>query len=285
MLNAQSIKALLLLATTRLKVLGIEIEHAKLEAQLLLQNVLNVNRAWLIAHQDDALEANIQEVFEALLKRRIIGEPIAYILGYREFYGLRLKVSPDTLIPRPDTEALVEAALAKIPTAKPCSILDLGTGTGAIAVAIAKHASQTQVIATDASQAALDIAIENAQTLKIINVSFILSDWFAALEDKKFDVIVSNPPYIEIDDAHLKQGDLRFEPLFALASGEDGLNDIRKIILQASQHLSPHGWLLLEHGYNQAERVADILKQAGFSEISHTQDLAGIDRVTLGQLN
>ena len=261
---------------------------AKLEAQLLLQHVLNVNQAWLISHENDALEANVHAEFEALLHRRLNGEPIAYILGEREFYGLKLKVSTDTLIPRPDTETLVEAALSKIPQDINIRILDLGTGTGAIALAIAKHRPQAFIYAVDASQAALDVAIENARNLGISNVAFILSDWFSALNQdnsmQKFDVIVSNPPYIETDDTHLTQGDLRYEPIKALASGVDGLDAIRTIITNASQHLNPHGWLMLEHGYNQAESVASLLKQAGFTEINHAKDLAGIQRVTLGRL-
>jgi release factor glutamine methyltransferase len=321
MTNAHPIKTTLLLAATQLKAQSIETENAKLEAQLLLQHVLNVNRAWLISHENDALQANIHAAFEALLKRRLNGEPIAYILGYREFYGLNLKVTPDTLIPRADTEALVEAVLARIalsatrspqpsptrgegvntvqnladPSPSPrrgrgvgergdVTILDLGTGTGAIALAIAKHRPQAYVTAMDASQAALNIAIENAGNLNIPNVKFILSDWFSALNQEKFDLIVSNPPYIEATDAHLKQGDLRFEPISALASGADGLDAIRHIIKDAPLHLNPHGWLMLEHGYNQASQVAALLKQAGFIEISHAKDLSGIDRVTLGQL-
>ncbi len=260
--------------------------EAKLEAQLLLQNLLKVNRAWLISHQNDALEANIHAAYRDLINRRANGEPIAYILGMREFYGLSLKVTSTTLIPRPDTETLVDAALAKIPLEKNSNICDLGTGTGAIALAIAKHRPQASVLALDASQVALDIAIENAQSLKIPNVIFIVSDWFSALSQKNyqqnFDIIVSNPPYIEANDAHLKQGDLRFEPISALVSGQDGLDDIRKIISQAPQYLNAQGWLLLEHGYNQAEKVAALLMQAGFSHISHAQDLAGINRVTLG---
>ncbi len=319
MTNAHSIQSALTLATTLLITQHNDADTAKLEAQLLLQHVLNVNRAWLISHQNDALQPNIHAVYRALINRRANGEPIAYILGYREFYGLRLKVTPATLIPRADTETLVEAALPKIalsatPSPQPSptrgegvnavqnladpspsplrgrgvgergdvTILDLGTGTGAIALAIAKHRPQAHVTALDASQAALDIAIENAQNLEISNVNFILSDWFSVLKGEKFDVIVSNPPYIEAADSHLKQGDLRFEPISALASGADGLDAIRAIIAQAPNHLNPHGYLLLEHGYNQADKVALLLKQAGFSQISHAQDLAGINRVTIG---
>ncbi len=257
---------------------------AKYELLLLLQHALNVNRAWLIAHQDENITPSIEAAYRAMLERRLNGEPIAYILGYREFYGLKLKVSPDTLIPRADTETLVEAALGKIAQYEIMQILDLGTGAGAIALAIAKHAKHAHITALDASQAALNIAIENAENLNISNVKFVLSDWFSALNQEKFDVIVSNPPYIEADDSHLKQGDLCFEPISALASGTDGLDAIRAIITQAPQHLNPHGWLMLEHGYNQAESVAALLKQAGFSEISHVKDLAGINRVSIGKL-
>lgn len=268
--------------------LNLSNHQAKCELLLLLQQAHNVNHAWLIAHENDRLQANNHAVFEALLNRRLNGEPVAYILGYREFYSLHLKVTADTLIPRPDTETLVEAALGVISTQEKSQILDLGTGTGAIALAIAKHRPQAQVTAVDASQAALNVAIENAQNLAITTINFILSDWFSALiresNKQRFDVIVSNPPYIEASDAHLKQGDLRFEPLSALTSGADGLDAIRAIITQAPQHLNPHGWLLLEHGYNQASKVADLLKQAGFKETRHCQDLAGIDRVTMGQM-
>ena len=305
-------------------------QAAKFEAQLLLQHVLKVNRAWLIAHESDVLPSNNYILFEALVNRRLIGEPIAYILGYREFYGLTLKVTADTLIPRPDTETLVDAALAKIPQSNTSSlpsfphkresilnlepnlnvepslktkidshlrgndvltrvendnnqisILDLGTGTGAIALAIAVHRPNARLTAVDASQATLNIAIENAQNLNINNISFVLSNWFSALNKQMFDVIVSNPPYIKQADAHLKQGDLRFEPLAALASGLDGLDDIRLIINSASLHLNANGWLMLEHGYDQANSVAALLAKAGFSEISHVQDLAGISRVTI----
>ena len=284
MLNSQSIKASLLLAATQLKAQGIEAETAKLEAQLLLQHALNVNRAWLIAHEHENLPPSIHAAYRAMLERRLNSEPIAYILGYREFYGLNLKVTADTLIPRPDTETLVEAALAKTSYQEKSQILDLGTGTGAIALAIAKHRPQAHITAVDTSENALKISQENAQNLHISNVQFMLSNWFDALKNQRFDVIVSNPPYIEANDMHLMQGDLRFEPISALASGEDGLDAIRAIISQAPQHLNPHGWLMLEHGYNQASKVAALLEQAGFSDISNAKDLSGIDRVTIGRL-
>ena len=312
MTNAHSIKTTLLLAATQLKAQGIDAETAKFEAQLLLQHALNVNRAWLISHENYALQPNIHGAYRVLINRRVNGEPIAYILGVREFYGLNLKVTPATLIPRADTETLVEVALAIIPqndnTSSPSfprrresmlnlnqkidsclrgndelRILDLGTGTGAIALAIAKHCPHTHVTALDASQAALNIAIENALNLEIANVKFILSDWFSHLKDQQFHVIVSNPPYIEANDVHLSQGDLPWEPLSALVAGQDGLSDIRRIIQNAPQHLNPHGYLLLEHGYNQAEAVADLLKQTGFSEIETIKDLGGNNRVTLGR--
>lgn len=314
-------------ATHRLQAsegLALSSAEAKFEAHLLLQHVLQVNRAWIIAHDNDYLGYAHLVTFESLIARRCQGEPVAYLMGEREFYGLTLKVTPDTLIPRPDTETLVEAALAKIPendntftTSFPrrrestlgfkvnmdsrlrgndehgnieddhqqLRILDLGTGTGAIALAIASHRPQVEVTAVDASEAALKVAIENAQTLHIQNTRFILSDWFSALSGERFHVIVSNPPYIEQADIHLKQGDLRFEPLSALASGHDGLQDIRHIIQQAPGYLMPEGWLLFEHGYNQAKPVAELLRLAGFVEIGHSDDLAGIARVTMGRMN
>lgn len=262
--------------------------EAKLEAQLLLQHTLNVNRAWLIAHEDDCLALEELSEFNQLVERRLKGEPIAYILVEREFYGLNFIVTPDTLIPRADTETLVEAALVKISTSKikpndDVRILDLGTGSGAIALAIAKHRPQAQVTAVDASQAALAVAQKNAEHLQISNVQFVLSDWFSALEHIRFDVIVSNPPYIEQNDAHLTQGDLRFEPKSALASGQDGLDDIRTIIDHCLIYLKPQGWLMLEHGYNQAQAVADLMAQAGLLNIDTIKDFGGNDRVTIGK--
>lgn len=259
-------------------------DEAQLEARLLLQRVLNVNHAWLIAHADDTLTPEQYAAFDILLQRRLNGEPIAHILGAREFFGLNLKVTPDTLIPRPDTETLVEAALDKIPKTTQVQVLDLGTGTGAIALAIAKHRPHTDVVAVDFSESALMIAKENATNLAISNVNFIQSHWFSALDHQRFDMIVSNPPYIAENDPHLSQGDVRFEPKSALTSGADGLDDIRHIISRAPHYLKPNGWLLLEHGYNQSNAAAALLQQSHFNQIGHVLDLAGIQRVTFGQI-
>jgi release factor glutamine methyltransferase len=256
---------------------------ARYESQLLLQQVLKVNRAWLIAHENDDLATDIQHNFNALMQRRIGGEPIAYILGEREFYGLNLAVTPATLIPRPDTELLVDIALKKIPANQAAQILDLGTGTGAIALAIAQQRPHTQVTGVDASRPALEVAISNSQQLHISNCLFVLSDWFNNLNDARFDVIVSNPPYIEEADEHLKQGDLRFEPIYALASGTDGLDDIRRIIDGCLVHLKPQGWLMFEHGYNQAASVSELMAQTGLVAIESFKDLGGNERVTIGK--
>ena len=264
--------------------IGLDHAEANLEANLLLQHVLHVNRAWVITHDRDVLNADQQAEFQLLLKRRLDGEPIAYIVGFREFYGLQLKVSPVTLIPRPDTETLVDAALEKIPLDKVFHILDLGTGTGAVALAIAKHRNNCEVTAVDQSSDALSVTLENAQSLKLNNLRLIESNWFSELQGEGFDLIVSNPPYIAQDDEHLKQGDLRFEPISALASGVDGLDDIRKIVQDAPDYLKTNGWLMLEHGFDQAESVATLLKTRGFNQIAHAKDIAGTLRVTFGAI-
>ncbi len=290
MISSYSVKSSLLGAAARLNS-----EEAGYEAQLLLQAVLGVNRAWIISHANDVLETLSNIAFEALINRRLNGEPVAYILGHREFYGLDLLVTPDTLIPRPDTETLVEAVLAKIPVAYPAnslyeeiSVLDLGTGSGAIALAIAKNRPEVLLTAVDASIGALEVAKKNAQNLAISNVQFVLSHWFDGLADEnngcaKFDIIVSNPPYIEQSDIHLSQGDLRFEPISALASGKDGLDDIRQIIDSCLIHLKPQGWLMLEHGYNQAESVTDLMAETGLTCMTTIKDLGGNDRVTIAK--
>lgn len=306
-----TIRTLLADARQALQQRGLPADEARLEARLLLLQRLQVDHAWLLAHEGDSLSADSLAGFQALLQRRLNGEPIAHILGQREFYGLMLKVTPDTLIPRPDTETLVEAALAKIPdtsfaarkgcitgkivdasmakdrdgTATGLKVLDLGTGTGAIALAIASQRPHAEVMAVDTSIAALAVASENARNLHLRNVRFIQSDWFSALSDTRFDLVVSNPPYIADQDPHLSEGDLRFEPLGALASGTDGLDDLRQIVAYAPRHLNVGGWLILEHGYDQAGMVGDLLQRAGFSALGQARDLAGIVRVSYGQLN
>jgi release factor glutamine methyltransferase len=263
--------------------LGLPSDEARLEVRMLLQSALKKDRAWLISHELDALHADSHQDFQALLERRLKGEPIAYILGKREFFGLDLMVTPDTLIPRPDTETIVEAALEKIPEHQACRVLDLGTGTGAIALAIARQRSNALITAVDASVHALQVAQANAAALGCGHVELLASDWCSALGDRQFDVIVSNPPYIPEHDPHLQQGDLRFEPISALASGPDGLDAIRRILLAAPNHLKHHGWFLLEHGYDQSNDVRMLLNQAGFDEVRSIRDLGGIERVTLGR--
>lgn len=267
-----------------ISVLGLDQTEAHLEANLLLQQSLDVSRAWVMTHDQDLLNVTQQDKFVKYLKRRLGGEPIAYVLGVREFYGLQFKVSPATLIPRPDTETLVEAALEKIPLNLSWHILDLGTGAGPLALSIATYRPQCEIFAVDASCNALALAKENASHLNLTNVRLIESDWFSGLQDQKFDVIVSNPPYIAQDDEHLQQGDLRFEPISALASGPDGLDDIRKIIQDAPEHLNLNGWLMLEHGYDQASAVSDLLRLRGFTQIGHAKDISGTLRVTFGAI-
>jgi release factor glutamine methyltransferase len=263
--------------------LGLDAGSARIEVQCLLQSVLQVNRAYLLSHPEQRLDDTLQAHYAALLERRMSGEPIAYILGVREFYGLDFKVTSATLIPRPDTELLVELALQRIPPSSLLRVLDLGTGSGAIALAIAHARPDVEVTAVDASAEALAVARENAWRLGVANVHLAQSDWFGALADERYDLIVSNPPYIAAADAHLAQGDVRFEPRTALASGADGLDDIRSIVAQAQEHLDPGGWLLLEHGYDQAAQLRELMSQAGFAEVFSACDLAGIERVTGGR--
>lgn len=256
--------------------------EARIEAQMLLQRALGVPRAYLLAHPEQMLEAGQQAAYDAMLQRRLQGEPVAHILGEREFFGLSFKVTPATLIPRPDTELLVELALQRIPPQGSFRVLDLGTGTGAIALSIAHARPDAAVVAVDASETALAVARENARRIAIRNVSFVQSDWFAALGGQRFNLIVSNPPYIAAGDEHLSQGDVRFEPMSALASGLDGLDDIRRIIALAHGYLERSSWLMLEHGYDQAQRVRDLLQRYGYSDVFSANDLAGVERVSGG---
>lgn len=253
-----------------------------LENRILLCHALRLTRVQLITQSERQLSAAEAETLAALLARRLRGEPIAYIVGQREFYGLDLRVSPDVLIPRPDTELLVELALERLPQGG--SALDMGTGSGAIAVAIAHTRPDAQVTALDASPAALAIARENASTHQV-RVRLLESDWYGALDaDQAFDLIVSNPPYIVAGDIHLSQGDLRFEPVDALTDHADGLSDLRTIIEGAPAHLKAGGWLLMEHGYDQAAAVRALLTGGGWREVQSWRDLASIERVSGARL-
>ncbi len=256
-----------------------------LDAQVLLAHVLGRDRAWLAARSADALERAALERFFALAQRRREGEPVAYLVGRREFWGLELAVDPAVLIPRPETETLVEAALARLPTDAPLRILDLGTGSGAIALAIARERPGATVLALDSSEAALRVARSNAARLGVANVHFRAADWYAGLPDGEapFDAIVSNPPYLAPNDPHLADTDLRYEPLQALVAGPDGLSALRTVVAGAPARLSDRGWLLVEHGHNQAEAVRELFDAAELESFASMRDLAGITRVALGQ--
>nr|MDQ2702513.1 peptide chain release factor N(5)-glutamine methyltransferase [Pseudomonadota bacterium] len=241
--------------------------------------------SWLYAHGGDSADPGIVEAYATLVARRIGGEPVAYLTGRRGFRHLELRVTPDTLVPRAETELLVELALERLPPQQASRIADLGTGSGAIALALASERPRATVLATDASAAALAVARANAGDLGIDNVEFRAGDWFAPLAGERFDLIASNPPYIALGDPHLDEGDLRFEPPAALSSGPDGLDAIRTIVRGAAAHLSPGGWLLLEHGWDQGGAVRVLLVAAGFDDVSTARDLEQRDRVTLGRYN
>jgi len=253
-----------------------------LEARMLLERVLGQTSAWLIAHADEAPGAEAAQAFAALAGRRRRGEPVAYILGGREFYGLEFRVAPAVLIPRPETELLVELALDRIPADAAVRVLDLGTGSGAIAVTLAKLRPQARLTAVDVDYAALSVARANAGRHGV-RVRFFCGDWFGALSGETFDLIVSNPPYVAAADTHLAMGDVRFEPRRALAGGMDGLDCIRAIVANAGAHLRPGAWLLFEHGYDQAEACAALLEAHGYLEAQTWPDLAGIARVSGGR--
>lgn len=253
------------------------------DAQWLLAHALGRSTAWLYAHADDAVDNAAAVHFETLVERRVAGEPVAYLTGRRGFWSFELQVTPDTLIPRPETELLVELALTHLPPDRVLQVADLGTGSGAIALALAHERPRAQVLATDASPAALDVARANATSLGIANIAFAHGDWCAALEQRRFDLIASNPPYIAAADPHLALGDLRREPAAALASGVDGLDAIRRIVAGTRLHLVAGGWLLLEHGMEQGDAVRGLLRDAGFVDASTDRDLEGRDRVSSGR--
>jgi release factor glutamine methyltransferase len=260
------------------------VPESRYEAERLLMHVLERDRAWLFAHAADPVPAAVRARFAGLLQRRIAGEPIAYLTGRRSFWTLELKVTPDTLIPRAETERLVELALERLPETAACRVADLGTGSGAIALAIASERPNARVVSTDISSAALAVAAENARGHDIANVEFRHGSWFAALPGERFQLVASNPPYVADGDPHLRQGDLRFEPARALSSGADGLDAIREIVAEAPRHLLARGWLLLEHGWDQGDAIRALLTRAGFDEVSTARDMEQRDRVTLGRI-
>lgn len=255
----------------------------RIDLRILLAHVLDRPQSWLLAHPEAELDADSRQGMDALWARRRAGEPVAYLTGEREFHGLPFRVTPAVLIPRPETELLVDRALELLPPGSPTHAVDLGTGSGAVAVALAFRRPLLQVVATDLSDTALAVALENAQRMGVEGrCSFRSGWWFQALGRERFDCIVSNPPYVADSDPHLAS-DLRYEPRGALVSGPDGLRDLTQIIAGASVHLHDGGHLLVEHGYDQAEAVRNRLRAAGFTLVESVRDLAGIERVTLGR--
>lgn len=259
-------------------------DSARLDAEVLMCFVLAKSRTFLYTWPERELTQTQVEHLQILVERRLVGEPIAYITGSREFWSLELDVTPDTLIPRPDTELLVEIGLELLQLALvPQQVLDLGTGTGAIALALASEKPDWRFCGVDRVPEAVALAQRNQQKLQLANARFFESDWFSALGDEKFHLIVSNPPYIDNDDEHLQQGDVRFEPRSALVAANQGLQDYQKIIAMAAGYLSNQGWLLFEHGYEQGAAVRDLLLENGFVGVQTRCDLAGHERATLGQ--
>lgn len=287
--SAESLTVEMALAHARQRLvvaLGISVADAALDAEVLLAAQLNKSRSWLYTWGDKRLEVTDVVPFSDMIERRAQGEPVAYLLGYREFFGLTLKVSNATLIPRADSECLVEKALA-LATSSEGRALDLGTGTGAIALAFASHRPGWHVMATDRIAGAVALAAENADTLALSNVRCIQSDWFSAdaLAGQQFDMILSNPPYIDGHDHHLNEGDVRFEPRSALVAEDEGYADLLTIIQQSIHFVRPGGWLLLEHGYEQGAKVRQLLRQYGYESIDTLRDFGGNERVTFGRPN
>jgi release factor glutamine methyltransferase len=257
---------------------------ARLDAEILLAHASGRSRSWLLAHGRDPLSDAIAGRFEELLAERAAGKPVAYITGTREFWSREFRVTPDVLIPRPETEHLIEAVLERLDGAAPCRVADLGTGSGIIAITLALENPAWEVLAVDIDAAALAVARDNATRLGAGNVSFLLGDWMQNIaEEAAFDCIVSNPPYIAASDPHLREGDVRFEPPHALVAAEDGLRALRCIADQAWKRLHPGGWLVLEHGFDQGPEMESMLQKRGYANITQIRDLAGHVRVTLAR--
>ncbi|CAL4042605.1 peptide chain release factor N(5)-glutamine methyltransferase [Buchnera aphidicola] len=258
------------------------IGYLKLEAEVLLTGIIKKSKTWLIIHEECQLHMKILKKLNNLLKRRMLGEPIAYLLGKKEFWSLTFFVSKFVLIPREDTEVLVEYSLKKMNNS-PCKILDLGTGCGAVALSLAKTRPDCDITGIDCITEAVNLAKYNANRLKIKNVNFFYSNWFSIFSIEKFDIIVSNPPYIKLDEIDLLERDIFFEPFVSLISSNNGLSDIEYIIKNAKKYLTHSGWLLLEHGYNQKNEVQNIFKYYDFLEIASYKDYSGNDRITIGR--
>jgi release factor glutamine methyltransferase len=277
---SQTLRELVLWAAAELQAYS---ESPRLDAEILLAHVLQRDRAYLLTWPEQELPASQINRFQALLQRRQEPQPVAYLVGFREFYSMRLKTTPATLVPRPETEMLVDEALQRISSGGSCDALEMGTGTGAIALAIKRHAPHCMVTATDNSPAALEVARHNGQALEL-DIEWLESDWFKALDlTRKFDLIVSNPPYIAEGDAYLQRGDLPAEPRQALVSGTHGLDAIEQIIAEAPGFLRPDGWLLLEHGHDQHQSVAALMQQHGLREINGKIDFNQLPRITLSR--
>ncbi len=253
----------------------------RLEGELLLCSVLRCERVWLIAHAEETIDSSHARAARARFARRRAGEPVSYITGRREFYGLALGVTPEVLIPRAETELLVELALERLSPGAPARVLELGTGSGAVAIALATERPELGIVATDVSEAALALAQRNARDHGA-EIEFVLGNWFDALGPEPFDMIASNPPYVAAGDAHLERGDVRFEPRLALVGGADGLACIREIAVRAHNRLRPGGWLLMEHGYDQGDRCVELLCALGYAEVTDFHDLAGWPRASAG---
>ena len=275
-----TIKQTLLVATEQLENSS---DTARLDAEVLLAHVMKKTRTWLMTWPEHTLTSEEEKQFHGLLQQRIDGKPIAYLIGEQEFWSVKLKVNEHTLIPRPETECLVEQALTLIPIDAKFEIADLGTGSGAIALVIAKERPTCHITAIEQSADTIAVAQENAKQLRLANITFLQANWLVGVEPDHFDLILSNPPYIEITDPHLQQGDVRFEPPSALQSGVDGLNDIRQIITQAKYCLKGSGWLLIEHGYRQQQAIMALLHEHGFHHIQGFKDYAVQPRFVMAQ--